>query len=109
VLLLSISGWLRDAGARPAAWWQSLDKGLDASSVRTMTRLQKAILLVAFAVPLGLVGATAFNPDSGWAVRSALLWHVFGGTFEIGLPLIVLFTLFAAVRIVLVRRGSRSA
>jgi hypothetical protein len=74
-----------------------------------MTRLQRAVLLVAFAVPLGLVGATAFNPGGGWAFRSALLWHVFGGVFEIGLPLVVLFTLFAAVRVVLVRRGSRSA
>lgn len=30
------------------------------------------------AVPVGLWGAGAFNPDSGWLHRSEALWRVFG-------------------------------
>ena len=69
-----------------------------------MTRFESAAVLVAFAVPLGLLGATAFNPDSGWAARSALLWHLFGGIVEAAIPLFVLLALFAPAKAVVLRR-----
>jgi len=60
------------------------------------------LLCVAFclaAVPVGLLGAGAFNPDFGWLYRSEALWRFFGlyayfglfGGLLLGLVLLAVF------------------
>ena len=44
-------------------------------------------------IGIGAVGAWAFNPDSGALLHSALLWHIFGGTFEIGILVLIISVL----------------
>jgi hypothetical protein len=64
---------------------------------REMRRVQNAIVALAFAVPIGFLGAWAFNPGSGAVLHSYPLWQIFGGIAEIGMPLLLLLIIFGAV------------
>ena len=52
-----------------------------------------AAVVLAIAIPLGGVGAWAFNPDSGAVLHSEVLWRIFGLMFEGGLLLVVVLVL----------------
>jgi len=65
-----------------------------------MDRLSVAIIVVAIAIPVGGVGAWAFNPDSGAVAHSEALWSIFGLMFELGIPLLMLLAFATAVRTV---------
>lgn len=56
-----------------------------------------AAVIFPVAIGLGLVGAWAFNPDSGAVSHDALLWHIFGGMFEIGMLVGIVGVLLAGV------------
>ncbi|MDQ6840942.1 MAG: hypothetical protein M3025_00770 [Actinomycetota bacterium] len=71
-----------------------------------MSRFTIAVLALAVAIPIGGVGAWAFNPDSGAVLHSLALWRIFGIMFELGLPLLLIVLIVAAVCRVL--RGSHS-
>lgn len=43
-----------------------------------MDRLTLAFVFCLAAIPVGILGAGAFNPDDGWLVRNEPLWSVFG-------------------------------
>jgi hypothetical protein len=59
-----------------------------------------AAVVFPLVIGLGAVGAWAFNPDSGAVLHDALLWHVFGGMFEIGtLVLIASVLLFGVLTV----------
>jgi hypothetical protein len=64
-------------------------------------RLTAAVAL-SVAIPLGGIGAWAFNPDSGAVLHSEVLWRIFGLMFEVGLfllvALVVALGIFTAVR-----------
>ena len=59
--------------------------------------MQTAIGVLGFAVPIGFLGAWAFNPGSGAVVRSYPLWQMFGGIAEIGMPLLLVLVICGAV------------
>ena len=59
------------------------------------------------AVPVGLWGASAFNPDDGWLVRSEPLWRVFGLYAYVGLFGGWLLGLVGLVALMLRRRRMR--
>jgi hypothetical protein len=46
-------------------------------------------IALSIAIPLGGLGAWAFNPDSGALLHSEMLWRVFGIVFEGGLFLVI--------------------
>jgi hypothetical protein len=46
-------------------------------------------VVLSIAIPLGGLGAWAFNPDSGALLHSEVLWRVFGIVFEGGLFLVI--------------------
>ncbi len=72
-----------------------------------------AVGVLFVAIPLGGVGAWAFNPDSGAVHPSEVLWRIFGIMCEGGLfvlmGLIVVLVLFAVVRTMLTVGRSRHA
>jgi hypothetical protein len=56
---------------------------------------------------LGLLGASATNPGTGWLLHSEALWRVFGVLTYLGaavLPVLVIIALGRAVRLYVVRR-----
>jgi hypothetical protein len=73
-----------------------------------MRRVRNAIVALAFAVPIGFLGAWAFNPGSGAVMHSYTLWQIFGGIAEIGMPLLLLLITLGAVLSVLQTRRSPS-
>ncbi len=72
-----------------------------------MTRLQTAALALAVAIPIGGLGAWAFNPDNGAVLHSLVRWRIFGITFELGLPLLLVLAILIAIRGLLTARHSR--
>ena len=48
-------------------------------------------------IVLGAVGAWAFNPDSGAVHHDALLWHIFGSMFELGMFVLIVSVLLFGV------------
>ncbi len=74
-----------------------------------MRCVRYAIVALAFAVPIGFLGAWAFNPGSGAVLHSYPLWQIFGGIAEIGMPLLLLLIIFGAVLSVLQSRRSPGA
>jgi hypothetical protein len=62
-------------------------------------RLGAGVALV-IAIPLGLLGAWAFNPDTGAVAHSETLWRVFGVMAEGGMFLLVALGVLLAVVIV---------
>lgn len=71
-----------------------------------MRFVRLAIVALAFAVPIGFLGPWAFNPGSGAVLRSYFLWQIFGGTAEIGMPLLLLLIIFGAIlSVVQIRRS----
>jgi hypothetical protein len=56
-----------------------------------------SLIVLGLAVPVGMVGAWAFNPDSGTVLRSELLWRIFGIMAEGGLFLIALLLVLSLV------------
>jgi hypothetical protein len=64
-----------------------------------------AVIVLAIAIPLGGVGAWAFNPDSGAVLHSEVLWRIFGIMFEAALfllaALVVALGLLTVVRALL--------
>jgi inner membrane protein involved in colicin E2 resistance len=77
--------------------------------LRFVRRVQYAIVALAFAIPIGFVGAWAVNPGSGAVLHSYLLWHIFGGIAEIGMPVLLLLIVFGAAFGVVHRRRSGNA
>ncbi len=69
-------------------------------------QLRNTVVALAVVVPLGGVGAWAFNPQSGAVLHSVALWRIFGITFEIGLPLLVVLAIVAAVVAMFTTRNS---
>ncbi len=65
------------------------------------------------AVPVGFLGAWAFNPDNGVVFHNEVLWRSFGIMFEAGLLLLIILGLlslvFAVAARVLQARRSRHA
>jgi hypothetical protein len=63
--------------------------------------MDRARIVVAVAFPLviglGAVGAWAFNPDSGSVHHDALLWHIFGSMFEVGMFMLIVSVLLFGV------------
>lgn len=63
------------------------------------------------AIPIGFVGASAFNPDSGAVLHSEVLWRIFGIMCEGGLlllmGLVLVGGLLAAARKMLAAGHSR--
>jgi hypothetical protein len=76
--------------------------------LRDVTRLQIAVIALAAAVLIGAAGASAFNPDSGAVLHSLALWRIFGIMFELGLPLLVLAVIVAAIHAVVGSWRSRN-
>ena len=74
-----------------------------------MTWPQGLALTGVLALAVGLVGATAFNPDSGFVLHSMVLWRIFGLTFEIGTPLLLILSMLTAITSVIKGHHSRSA
>jgi hypothetical protein len=76
--------------------------------VHRLSRIAGVAVLVA--IPIGFVGAWAFDPDSGVVLHSEILWRIFGIMCEGGLvlvvALVVLAALFAAIRKILALAGS---
>ncbi len=72
-------------------------------------RLRCLVVALAVAVPVGLLGASAFNPDSGFVLHNEALWRIFGIMFELGLPLLFIVAILTAVVHMLSRRRSRNA
>jgi hypothetical protein len=70
-----------------------------------MSRLQRLLLALAVAIPVGLLGAQAFNPDSGFLLHSMVLWRIFGLIFELGLPLLLILTVLSSIISVISRRS----
>lgn len=68
--------------------------------------LASAAAALALAVPLGLAGAWAFNPDSGAVLHSEILWRIFGITAEGGLLLVYLAVLLGPFALLLRRARS---
>jgi uncharacterized membrane protein YhfC len=60
-----------------------------------MKRLERYAAALALAVIVGLVGASAFNPDNGFLIHSESLWRIFGLTFEIGAAILLLAVILA--------------
>ena len=54
-------------------------------------------VVLALAVSLGAAGAWAFNPDSGAALHSEVLWRIFGIMAEGGLFVIALLVVLSLV------------
>lgn len=48
-------------------------------------------------IPVGFLGAWAFNPDSGFLLHDELLWRIFGISCEVGPLVLLLVVLLAAV------------
>lgn len=71
-----------------------------------MSRLKHAIVALAVAVVLGLLGASAFNPQSGFLLDSEVLWRVCGITSEVGLPTLLLLAILATIATVVSRPGA---
>jgi hypothetical protein len=67
-------------------------------------QLQTAVFALAGVVFVGVIGAWAFNPDSGSVLHRAVLWRAFGIAAEVGMPLLVVVMIAAAV-IGVVRTG----
>jgi hypothetical protein len=63
--------------------------------------MDRARFVAAIAFPLviglGAVGAWAFNPDSGALQHDVLLWHIFGGMFEVGLAVLIISVLLIGI------------
>ena len=61
-----------------------------------------AATVLLIAIPIGGVGAWAFNPDTGHVVHSETLWRIFGIMAEGGIfllmALVVLLAIAAVVR-----------
>jgi hypothetical protein len=60
-------------------------------------RLQNTLVALVIAVPIGGIGASAFNPQRGFVLHSYVLWEIFGLVFELGLALVVIVTLLIAI------------
>jgi hypothetical protein len=74
-----------------------------------MTWPQGVALTSVLAMPVGLPGATACNPDSGFILHRMVLWRIFGVTVEIGTPLLLTLAMLTAITSAIKRRHSRSA
>jgi hypothetical protein len=61
----------------------------------------RASLIVVVGLAVGLLGASAFNPDDGLLVRSEPLWRTFGITAYIAMAAGYLLVLTAIGRVVL--------
>jgi hypothetical protein len=72
-----------------------------------MSRLRGLAWGLVLAVPLGFLGAAAFNPDSGFILHSMVLWRIFGLMFEVGLPLLLIMLVVSAVRSLITSCSSR--
>lgn len=72
-----------------------------------MRWIQRAVIAIALAIPVGFVGAWAFNPGSGAVLHSYLLWHVFGGMAELGVPLLLAVIMAGAILSVVRRLGPK--
>jgi hypothetical protein len=72
-----------------------------------VSRFNVAVVALAAAIPVGGIGAWAFNPDSGVVLHSSALWRIFGITFEVGLPLLLVVLIVSALRGVLRNRHVR--
>jgi hypothetical protein len=69
--------------------------------------LHRAQLASAAVIPAGMLGAWAFNPDSGVLLHAEVLWRVFGSMAELGVPLLLLLMLAGVVLDACRRDGSR--
>jgi hypothetical protein len=67
----------------------------------------RAFLIAVSAISLGLLGASAFNPDDGFLLQSELLWRIFGLAAYFGLFVVYGIPVFLAMRFV--ARGLRRA
>ncbi len=72
-----------------------------------MTWPQRLALTAVLALPVGFVGATAFNPDSGFVLHSVVLWRTFGPMVEIGTPLLLLLATLTAITSAITGRSRR--
>lgn len=59
-----------------------------------------AWIALVVAIPVGLIGAWAFNPDSGSVVHSDTLWHIFGIMAEVAIFLFMALAVLVVVAIV---------
>jgi hypothetical protein len=74
-----------------------------------MTWPQGLALTGVLALAVGLVGATAFNPDSGFVLHSMVLWRTFGLMVEIGTPLLLILATLTAITSAIKGHRSRSS
>ena len=66
-----------------------------------MQRARVVAAAVVVAIPIGLLGAWAFNPNSGAVTHSEFLWRIFGTMSEGGwLLLVAAFLLFGLVTLI---------
>lgn len=70
--------------------------------------IQRAVVALAIAIPVGFAGAWAFNPGSGAVLHSGLLWHIFGGMAELGAPLLLLLLIAGAILSAVRRHASKT-
>jgi len=70
---------------------------------------QRFALTGVLTLPVGLLGAAAFNPDSGFVVHSMVLWRIFGLMFEIATPLLLILAMLTAITSAIKSQHSRSA
>jgi hypothetical protein len=73
-----------------------------------MSWAQRFCLVGALALPVGLFGAAAFNPDSGAIVHSTVLWRSFGLMFEVAAPLLLVGAMLIALTGAIKRLRPRS-
>lgn len=74
-----------------------------------MTWPRGLALTGALALPVGLVGATAFNPDSGLVLHRSVLWRIFGLMVEIGTPMLLILATLTAITSAIRGHHSRSS
>ncbi len=70
-----------------------------------MGRIGQVVIALAAAVVVGLLGASAFNPQAGFLFHSFVLWRFFGITFEVGLPVFGSVAILAAFTTMITSRG----
>ena len=60
----------------------------------------RAFVIGASATWVGLLGASAFNPDDGYLLRSEALWTVFGLAASFGMFMLYGVPIYATIRLV---------
>ena len=73
-----------------------------------MSWAQRFVFMGALALPVGLLGASAFNPDNGLILHSMLLWRGFGLIFEVVAPLSLILAMLIALTGAITRYLPRS-